>query len=269
MRVPVALRVPEGAFVEPLRVRSYEAGDTGGIGLGTVLRYLEMVATDHSASLGFDHRWYERNGTAWFVRTMDLWLGALPAMDEQLLLATWVSDFRRVQARREYAITRADTGTLVARASARWGYVDRGTGRPRAATDGLQAALALYPTHTLPPAAPPTPFVPGATAVTLLTARTYEADTQGHINNSVYGDWLREALPDAWRALPDWQAVPAVRPRRCRLEYVRPVRAGDSVTITTTAAARGSRRLEAVQTIADAASGAICLEARATCLRAR
>jgi acyl-CoA thioester hydrolase len=267
MRVPPALRAPEGAYVEPLRVRSYEAGDNGFIGLGTLLRYLELLATDHSASLGFDRGWYERNGTAWFVRTMDLWLGTPPGMDEHLLLATWVADFRRVQARREYAITRADGGALVVRASARWGYVDRETGRPRALEDALLAAFARHPAHALAPDERAEPGSPVTSAATSLTARAYEADTQGHINNAVYGDWLMEAVRDLGRELPERFARGRLFPRRYRLDYVRPVLVGDAVTISTNASAHGSRRLQLDQTIADASTGAVCLTARATCLR--
>jgi acyl-CoA thioester hydrolase len=266
MRVPAALRAPKGAFAETLRVRSYEAGDNGAIGLGTLLRYLELLATDHSASLGFDHRWYERNGTAWFVRTMDIWLGMPPGMDEHLLLATWVADFRRVQARREYAVTRVQDGSLVARASARWGYVDRETGRPHALEDALLAAFARHPDHALPPADDGAPGSPVTSAVMSLTARAYEADSQGHINNAIYGDWLMEAVLGLRHDRPEWFAHGRVFPRRYRLNYVRPVQVGDAVTISTSASALGSRRLVAEQTIADADTGAACLTAHATCL---
>jgi acyl-CoA thioester hydrolase len=267
MQVPAALRAPAEAYSEPLRVRSYEVGDTGTIGLGTLLRYLELLATDHSASLGFDNRWYERSGTAWFVRAMDLWLGCQPQIGADLILATWVSEFRRVQARREYAVTRADTGALVARASARWGYVDRATGHPRRMEDGLLAGFAVYPEHMLLPSAEPMPATPITSAMMTLTARTYEADTQGHINNSVYGDWLMEALRCLAREHPALSALQALRARRYRIEYVRPVRVGDAVAVATSAVAVGSRGLAVEQAITSAAGGAICLTARAICLR--
>ena len=267
MRVPVSLRAPEDAFEEPLRVRSYEVGETGGIGLGTLLRYLELVATDHSASQGFDHRWYEQQGTAWFVRTMELLLGTPPGMDEALHVATWVSDFRRVQARREYAVTCAGTGALVARASARWGYVDRASGRPRAMDDALMTAFTVHSHHVLSPAPPAVPVATVASERLALVARRYEADTQGHINNSVYGDWLTEALNGLWRVLPNWYSGWAPRLRRVRLEYLRPVQAGDAVAITSSAGMHGSRRLEVEQVITEEPTGATCLIARATCLR--
>jgi acyl-CoA thioesterase FadM len=267
--VSTALAAPPDAYVEPLRVRSYEVGDTGATGLGTLLRYLELVATDHSASLGFDNRWYERNGTAWFVRAMDIWLGAQPEMNADLWLATWVADFRRVQARREYAITRAEGGALVARASARWGYVERGTGHPRRLEDELSAAFALHPERALPSRALHLPAPPAARATMTLTARTYEADTQGHINNAVYADWLVEGVRRLAREHPAVSALRAVLPRRYLIDYVRPVRVGDVVTVATSATLLGSRRMAVAQAVTSAADGAICLSASATYLRTR
>lgn len=266
MRVPVALRAPAGAYSETVRVRSYEVGNTGTIGLGTLLRYLELLATDHSSSLGYDNRWYERSGTAWFVRTMDLWLGCQPVIGTELLLTTWVSDFRRVQARREYSVTHAETGALVARASARWGYVDRVTGQPRRLEDELLSRFEVHPAHVLAPAALPAPAPSLANATMSLTARAYEADTQSHINNAVYGDWLMEALRRLTRAYP---GLSPLRPRRFRIEYMRPVREGDVVAIATSAAALAPRALAVEQAITDATSGTLCLTAHATCLRVR
>ncbi|HEV2236120.1 MAG TPA: acyl-ACP thioesterase domain-containing protein [Ktedonobacterales bacterium] len=269
MRVPPSLAAPEGAFTVPLRVRSYEVGDTGTVGLGTLLRYLELVATDHSASLGFDNRWYERNGTAWFVRAMDIWLGALPGMNVDLLVSTWVADFRRVQARREYAIIRADGGALVARASGRWGYVDRATGHPRRLEEDLASAFVVYPERTLPPVYTPFAEPPTASATMSLTARGYEAVTQGHVNNTVYADWLMEGMRRLAREHPEEQALRAMVPRRYLIEYVRPVRVGDAVTIATAAIPLSSRRLAVAQSVTSAADGALCLKAFATYLRTR
>jgi acyl-CoA thioesterase FadM len=200
---------------------------------------------------------------------MDVWLGTLPGMNEELRLATWVADFRRVQARREYAVTRAAGGALVARASGRWGYVDRLTGHPRRLEDELASAFAVYPAEGLAPSAAAAPVPPVASASMTLAARSYEADTQGHVNNTVYADWLVEGLRRLARERPDLPALRATVPRRYLIEYVRPVRVGDTVTVATGVLPLGSRRLAVEQSVTRAADGALCLTARATCLRTR
>lgn len=279
---------PPGAYRETIRVRSYEAARDGCARPGTLLRYLEHMATRASASLGFDHLWYERQGTAWVVREMSLLLGAPARMDEELAFATWVSAYRRVQAFREYAAWDAG-GRLVARARGRWAYINRRSGQitPIPAIIIERSGTldhAMRPRHA--PLAPPAtegPHVELTHVELTLTARAYEADSQQHINNCVYLDWLSEALADALPTLlptllptPLPTLLPTLatdivgdmpRPRFYHIEYLRPLQPGDHVRIRTRATARGSRGLDAWQEIATLADGATAVRARSQHLR--
>ena len=54
-----------------------------------------------------------------------------PALiDDELEIATWVSDVKRVTAVRHYTIRRAADEKLLVRARALWVWVDLATGRP-------------------------------------------------------------------------------------------------------------------------------------------
>ncbi|HEU0026344.1 MAG TPA: acyl-ACP thioesterase domain-containing protein [Ktedonobacterales bacterium] len=238
-----ARHVPPEAWTDALTVRSYEAGRDGGVRPGVILRYLESLATRASAGLGFDNRWYRAQGAAWVVREMSLLLGARAAIDDNLRLATWVSDFRRVQATRDYLITRADTGRLVARAQARWAYIDRLSSQPTRIPDDLTARMGPWG-HGMRPRRPQTSSGGLAPSDSLpLVAREYEADTQGHINNCVYLDWFSEAARRAME--PNY-----LRPRFVRLEYIRPALPGDALTIHTAPTAARSRGVALWQWIA-------------------
>jgi len=256
---------PPEAFVDALQTRSYEVGRGGAIRLGMTLRYLEGLATRASAALGFSHVWYAEHQVAWVVREMSLALGDLPTIGDDLALATWVSDFKRVQAFREYVVAREASQRLVARARARWAYVDAATGRPTAIHDALtgrmgalgyamrphpwrfaEAAQALQHGGAAPAAMAPTSEL-------ALVARGYEADVHQHINNCVYGDWLDEGLH---QALADGQLAAlgvtpgdALRPRYYHIEYVRSLRPGAHVNVRTYALGRRSRSLVARQEI--------------------
>lgn len=247
----VARQIPSSAYFDGLRIRSYEVGRDGMVTPGTVLRYLEHLATTASADLGFDHRWYEEHGTAWFVREMSIRLGMLPGIDDDLQMATWVSDARRVQAHRECAIWEARSGRLVARARARWAYVNttRG-GQPERITDELAAKMGLmgYGMH-------PHPMLSREMAATSprhamrLTARTYEEDVQQHINNCVYVDWLSEALHRVLATEETIAPQVRLRPRYYHIEYMKPTLPGDIMRVETTTALRGSRGLAVWQDI--------------------
>ena len=261
-RQRVDTRTPPEAFADALQTRSYEVGRGGTIRLGTTLRYLEGLATRASTDLGFSPTWYIAHQVAWVVREMSLALGDLPTIGDDLALATWVADFKRVQAFREYVVARAESQRLVARAHARWAYVDAATGRPAAIHDALtgrMGALGYAMRHH------PWRFAEAAQALQrggasipptgelTLVARRYEADTHQHINNCVYGDWLDEGLH---QALADGQLAAlgvapddTLRPRYYHIEYIRSLRPGAHVAIRTYALGRRSRSLVVWQDI--------------------
>ncbi|HEX6123502.1 MAG TPA: acyl-ACP thioesterase domain-containing protein [Ktedonobacterales bacterium] len=258
--------VPAGAYREGLRVRSYEVGQAGRTQPATLLRYLEQLATNASAALGFGHRWYEEHGDAWVVREMSLLLGEPPGIDDEVELATWLSDFRRVQAYREYAIWHRHTGKRIARACGRWAFINRHTGQVTRVPDEIVAACPTYPV-AMPPrrqleADAPRMLAPATYGV---IARRYEADSNQHINNCVYLDWLAEALG---ASLPAPGAM--VRwPRSYHIEYIRPTWPGDQMRITTRHQWQESRRLIAWQEIVTERDGMVAVRARSEHLLAQ
>lgn len=257
--------VPEGVYTERVTVRSYEARRDGRVHVGTMMRYLEHLATRASAFLGFDHVWYEQHASAWVVREMKVWMGVYPTLDTSLVLATWLSETRRVQAMREYAAWDEKTGVLAARGQARWAYVNRTTGQILRIPDQLQQRFIVlghpftaqqYERHFA--ATGGSPAAGGDSQVTAaggrlgegdlrLRARDYEVDTQQHVNNCVYADWFEEAYLGAAHsriAGSDGAIVQSAtekaaetlkmsRLRYLHIEYLRPVLAGQDVQIRT------------------------------------
>jgi acyl-CoA thioesterase FadM len=255
--------LPASVHTTTLTVRSYETTTAGIVSPATLLRYLEHIATLDSAARGFSHDWYETHGSAWVVRDMRLLLWDTPALADEVYLATWLSGYRRVQATREYCIWREPEQRLVARAQGRWAYVDRARGIPVRIPDDLIErfgvaghAMPLRPTNSamIAPA--------GTGSEIALVARSYEADTQQHINNTIYMDWLGEALTHALTETDSATDMSAITPRYYHIQYVHPARPGDRVVISTQVDRTGSRRLTVVQTIRDNATGQIAVECR-------
>lgn len=249
---------PADAYSEPLTIRSYEVTRSGYPQPGAILRYLEYLATRASGFHGYTNAWYEEQKSAWLVREMSLLLGWLPPMDSEIMMATWVAEFRRVQAFREYAMWHPASGRMIARARARWAYVQRHTGQPLRVPESMVALFSSAQSATRLPALRASPSERRVWQdEQTIVAREYEADVHQHINNCVYGDWLYEGFHATLRAAE--QPTTKMRPRYLTLEYLRQVRPGDSVRVLTSIHPDGSRRLRAEQTLLDAASGDLIL----------
>ena len=251
---------PADAFSLCTRVRSYEVGRNGQVRVSSILRLMEYLATQASDSVGFTHAWYVRNGTAWVVRDMHLLLGATATIGDELHMMTWLSENRKVQAFREYAIVHRTSGALVARAQARWAYVDMESGRPlRIPGDMLDKfAIRSEPMHRRQM---PTTKLPINANEQTIVAREYETDAQQHINNAVYVDWLHECLYHSEPTAVEF------RPRYYMIEYLHPVFAGDTVHVSTQLVPRGSRLAYALQEITN--SDASDVHIRSTSLHIR
>lgn len=230
------LFVPDtGAYSEDLMVRSYETGPGDIVRPSTLLRYMEYLATRHSAALGYGHAWYEERGEAFVVREMRLHVASPARMDQMLTCATWVADWKKVQAIRDYAIWHADTGQPVARASARWAYIDLSSGRPRRIPEAVAGNIGTHGHELRPnPRLPRWLDASGAdnsATVTPIVARDHEADTRTHINNCVYADWLEDAATEALRG----QGLDAehYRAREYTIDYMQQAWPGDRMTLST------------------------------------
>ena len=98
--------VPIGVFKWPVTVRRYEVDRFGAVHHHVFHQYLEETAIHASAAAGFGSEWYERHGTVWVVREMEIEYLRPAMMEDELEVHTWVADFRRVRSHREYEIYR-------------------------------------------------------------------------------------------------------------------------------------------------------------------
>jgi acyl-ACP thioesterase len=215
----------------PYRVRFDEAGPDGRIRTSVLLRYTQDLASHHSAVRGFDRAWYRERGLVWLVRAAELVVSSPIAYADDLVGTTQVVGWRRVWARRRTEFV-DDAGALVAWIHIDWVLLDerfRPTRIPAEFDGGFGAPEATFPLgrvdlETAPPDA----------ATRRFAVRPQELDPMDHANNSVYADWLDEAVIEAG----DTAATRAV-PRRVRLEFAQSAERGATVETTTWRAGDG------------------------------
>jgi YbgC/YbaW family acyl-CoA thioester hydrolase len=204
-----------------------------------VLRLFETAAILAAADGGYGDEFHAEHGTAWIVRRMNVVLEAPAHVSAELEIMTWASHFVRVRGGREYRVENMGTGEQVARGIAEWVYVDRKSGMPRAIPPEVGVDFDV-------PGAPSGRYEApevgqaehGGEYRSRRKAEWYEADSMGHVNNTVYADWLDAGFRDAMEAAGWGVAAYKERGYQLRaaymeLDYKRPALPGDELIIST------------------------------------
>jgi acyl-CoA thioester hydrolase len=121
---------PPGVFRTRRRVKWSEIDGAHHVNNSVYLTYLEDCAFEFVRREGWP---VERMATAGFgivARNFHIEYKCPAGLDEELEIATWVADVKRVTAVRHYTIIRPQDGQLLTRARALWVWVDLETGRP-------------------------------------------------------------------------------------------------------------------------------------------
>jgi len=109
------------------------ADEIDGLGHVNNLRYLKWTqdaALAHSAAQGWPPEAYIELGAGFVVRAHRVEYLRSALADQELIVRTWISRFRRVTSLRRYDIIRAADGVLLARAATDWAFINLTSGMP-------------------------------------------------------------------------------------------------------------------------------------------
>lgn len=103
------------------------------------LRWMERIATNHAASLGWDLAHLRSIGHVWVAR--EHWIEYLRPcfLSEPLTMYSWVQSFRAAASLRRYAVKRG--GELIMVGATEWVFVDFDKKRPALFTPDVKAAF--------------------------------------------------------------------------------------------------------------------------------
>ena len=227
------------------RVRHYECDAYGHVNHANYLRYMQETALDASAAVGYDERRYLTMGTLWLIRETDIeYLRPLHYGDE-IEVATWVGDFRRVRSRRFYELRLVESGELVARANTDWVYLARRSGRPIAVPQEMVDAFAPpgagddsliegLPRKRFPPAPPP----PAGIFTMQRRVEWRDIDSGQHVNNAAYLNYMEECGIMATQSV-GWSMGRmrgegfGIFARRHQIEYRQQAQLGEELAVST------------------------------------
>jgi acyl-CoA thioesterase FadM len=201
-------------IVRPYSVRFEESTADETVRAAVYLAWAADIAWQHSTALGFGRDWYSQRGLFWLVRAVRLDVLRPIKTYSSVLVGTRVYGYRRIAARRHCDV-RDIHGELLASLEIDWVMTNERGAPTRVPEEMLSLVSADPPTfEMLKVALPETPA--GAFKRRLRVARR-DLDPLDHVNNSVYVDYLEEALAATGA---DAGELLVTTPRRYEVDFV-------------------------------------------------
>lgn len=130
-----SLYPPQGSYSLPWHIEWRDVGSDQKLYIASYLDYLLDFVLRAAADCGWTHRRSLDEGMVWVVRRQ--WLNVLhdAEFEDELILSTWISEFKRSTVTRDYSVHRAKDDILIAQARTLWIALDVESGRPRRIPD--------------------------------------------------------------------------------------------------------------------------------------
>ena len=109
------------------------------------VRWMQEAAIAHSAAQGWPAQRYLETGAGWVVRSD--WIEYLQAAftGDEVVVYTWVSNFRKIRSLRKYKIVRRQDQTVLAVAETDWAFIGLSHRVPRRLPPELIESFVLVP----------------------------------------------------------------------------------------------------------------------------
>ncbi len=122
--------MPIPVFEYPVTVLASDIDENRHANNMCYLRWMNEAAIAHSSANGWSVERYIELGRTWFARRHTIEYLAPAAESDELMVQTWIFDWKSIRSIRKYRFTRKHDGIVVAEAETLWAFVNLETGRP-------------------------------------------------------------------------------------------------------------------------------------------
>ena len=228
-------------FERTFRVRHYECDAFGNLNHVNYIRYMQEIAMDASANVGWGRTRYSALGYGWLARETRITYHQPVKWDENLTIKTWVEDFRRVRSWRRYEFRREGQEKPVATAATEWIYMHVESGKPASIPPEMITDFhpeGSPPTAEIPDKFPKPPPEPAEIFTLQKRVAWRDVDTEAHLNNAAYFSYIEDASTQVSRHY-GWPIARLLdegfmlMPREFRILYLLPGFMDDTLDIRT------------------------------------
>jgi acyl-ACP thioesterase len=183
-------------FQKQFDLRYFEMDQHGGASPTTILTLLEEAAADHCLSINQSLFDLVNQNIGWVLLSGYMQMERYPLYKEKITIRTWLSKYTSIKGNRENIIY-DEQGCVIGRAKGLWLFFDIKRRRPVKIFDDIKEKWSCFPeesiTHDI---TENIEAIDSAKYKKSFLVYRYDMDTNKHVNNVRYLQWLLETIPD-------------------------------------------------------------------------
>lgn len=160
----------------------------------SLLNYMEETALSHTESIGLGIDKLRAKGVAWILNRWSLKIDRYPSWKDRIRIETWPSHFQRFYATREFYI-KDKNEKIIGRATSLWVYLNIERKRPVRIPEYYGEAYGINHHRALDDPFGELVSVKDIKHKKDFMVRRDDIDTNNHVNNSKYVNWIVETVP--------------------------------------------------------------------------
>lgn len=180
-------------YISHYLVHTYEVDASGRLRPVALLNYLQDIAGDHAAALGFSVARMQRRQVTWVLCRYHLRIDRYPRLGEEIEVRTWPSSRQHLFALRDFEVCDR-LGVPLVSATSSWALIGLESRRPVRLAEHL-SDYPLVDRRALEDSFSPLPLPAQVDLELPFRVRYGDLDLNGHVNNTVYADWALETVP--------------------------------------------------------------------------
>jgi len=191
----VGRRIMESLYTRELQLGYSHVFQDGRLPPAALMEELEETASEHCRIIGQDIFSLLGNRTAWILKGGALKMARYPGYSDRIRIETWISSLERYRGGREFRL-RDEEGRILGRASTLWVFMDlnKRTLMPIPEPFHRNWPVCSDRPLTIPFRKQDFPSISGG-FVRNIDIRRRDIDSNNHVHNTRYLEWLTEAVP--------------------------------------------------------------------------
>ncbi len=183
-------------FEQEFDLRYYEMDNVAHATPVTILTLLQETAADHCLSAGHSLFDLVDNNLGWVLLSGMMQMERYPSYKEKITIRTWISKYHSIRGIRENLIY-DEEGTIIGRAKGLWLFYDIERRRPTKILSDFKETWSWDETQSIScDIMKKLESIECAADAKEFKVNMYDTDTNKHVNNIRYLQWVMESVPE-------------------------------------------------------------------------